>query len=567
MALTSATYSATAGQTDFAITFPYIETTHVYVKIDGEDTAAFTVNTGTGNVVLNTGATAGQTVKVYRKTPGRTEAEAVRLVDFQDGSVLTEADLDKITLQLLYLSQEAQETGSDSLPIDFDGNYNAGGRRIKNMGTPSLEADSVTKGYVDGLTIYGAGAAIPQSWSFEANDLTGLTGTVSVELDSPTPAASNTDLYIVSLDGYIQRPGTDFVVSESGGVYTLTFYLGATVLSGPEPISVQNFGVARSTVSPDGVIMPDADTPALTAIADPSPNVPILVVEQSDGTDVLTIDNDGDLVVTGDITGGGSLTVPGGITAASCDTTGVVNGSQSNIPKFTANAVRFDNSIDIYESLRLRDDNAEHYWGSVGDKPLRMVRGVYIRGAPGALVAGLGSLDPYYLGWVKISTGGEPVTTVHPWSELDTSIIKTIGNEHALYKIEWSAQVFFDSVLANAVYGVAAVPIRYDGSALGTSSYPNGKTIDLVTNPDLEMRQDDYYAGINSKDINRVRCVFKNEGSSTASSPFVPLHGSMYTTRNAVTANDYIGLGFWLTNSNQTSVEVRNVTYSLTVMG
>ncbi|HCO13382.1 MAG TPA: hypothetical protein DIT46_04330, partial [Gemmatimonadetes bacterium] len=173
MALTYVTYTATAAQTDFTITFPFIDATHVKVDIDGTNTTAFTVDTtGTDKIVLTSGATAGETVKVYRVTPGRSaDAGATLLVDFQDGSVLSEADLDKVCQQLLYVAQEAEETGASSLPVDWDGNYDAQSKRIKNLsGSVSGGNDATTKDYVDGLSLYGGSVSLPQSWAIPGDD-------------------------------------------------------------------------------------------------------------------------------------------------------------------------------------------------------------------------------------------------------------------------------------------------------------------------------------------------------------------------------------------------------------
>jgi len=570
MALTSATYSATAGQTDFAITFPYIEKTHVYVKIDGEDTAAFTVNTGTGNVVLNTGATAGQTVRIYRKTPGRTEAESVRLVDFQDGSVLTESDLDKITLQLLYLSQEAQETGSDSLPIDFDGNYNAGGRRIKNMGTPALEADSVTKGYVDGLTLYGAGVAVPQSWSFEANDLSALTGTVTVVLDNPTPAGSNENLYVVSVDGYLQRPGSDFQIAESLGVYTLAIFLGATVLEGTERIGVQNFGIARSIVDPDGVRMPNADTPALTAIADPSPNVPVVVVEQNDGTDVLTIDNDGNVVAGGDITGGGDLSVPGAITANSITVTGVVNGSSSNIDYFSADPVVFNKSIEVKDNILLTDSSTSanswrlNFLDDV-NKPLRFVYGDYVYGLYDLL-----NEDNFPTGY---EDGAAPIpngstvalTTVYPWSQIDVSAIAFPRTANERIILRWQATYLWDDINVGSSFAAYATLVGYDGSAIDEDGLPTLKRVNGLTN---ELK----FFGVNSEtrpNYGRFgNWYLDNNGNANTKDAYVTLNGFLVTTRDALTQWEYIGIGtYTVGGSNQSSLSYKHAYIHMQILG
>ena len=571
MALTSATYSATAGQTDFAITFPYIETTHVYVKIDGEDTAAFTVNTGTGNAVLNTGATEGQTVRVYRKTPGRTEAESVRLVDFQDGSVLTESDLDKITLQLLYLSQEAQETSSDSLPIDFDNNYNAGGRRIKNMGTPALEADSVTKGYVDGLALYGAGVAVPQSWSFEASELSALTGTVTVVLDNPTPLGSNANLYIVSVDGYLQRPVSDFQVAESLDVYTLTIFLGATVLEGTERIGVQNFGIARSIVDPDGVRMPNADTPAITAIADPSPNVPVVVVEQNDGTDVLTIDNDGNVVAGGDITGGGDLSVPGAITANSITVNGVVNGSSSNIDYFSADPVVFQRSIEVRDNVLLTDStSSENSWRlntqSEVNRPLRFVYGSYVSGLYD-LLNEFNFPAGYEDGHAPIPNGSTfSQAVVYPWSEFTVANIPFPRTANEQIILNWQATYLWDNVAVNSSYAAYAALVGYDGSAIDQYGNPTLKRVNVNTN---ELK----FFGVNSETLlNYGRMggwYLNNNGNTVVKDAYMTLNGFMVTTRDALTQWEHIGIATYTVSgaSAQASLDYRHAYIHMQILG
>jgi len=144
MPITYNIYTATASQTNFAIPFSYIDTTHIKVQINGTETSTFTV-VGS-NVVLDSGATVGDQVRLYRQTPGREASAKIMLVDFQDGSVLSEAELDKACQQLLFLAQEADETGASSLPVDWDGNYSAGAKRIKDLSTNvTADQDAATK--------------------------------------------------------------------------------------------------------------------------------------------------------------------------------------------------------------------------------------------------------------------------------------------------------------------------------------------------------------------------------------------------------------------------------------
>ena len=59
----------------------------------------------------------GAEVRIQRITPSTV---AGRAVDFADGSVLNANDLDKSALQLLYITQEAEDTGSGALGKQFD---------------------------------------------------------------------------------------------------------------------------------------------------------------------------------------------------------------------------------------------------------------------------------------------------------------------------------------------------------------------------------------------------------------------------------------------------------------
>ena len=70
MAITYVDYTATAAQTDFAFSFPYLEDSHVVVELDGVTktlTPHYTITTSPSTkVVLGSGATAGQKVRVRR---------------------------------------------------------------------------------------------------------------------------------------------------------------------------------------------------------------------------------------------------------------------------------------------------------------------------------------------------------------------------------------------------------------------------------------------------------------------------------------------------------------------
>ncbi len=151
--ITYVDYTATAAQTDFAFSFPYLEDEHVIVEIDGVQQTIgadedYTVQTSpTKKIVLNVAATGGEIVRVRRISDPATD-----LVDFVNGSVLTESELDRAYLHNRYLAEESAEQNDVSLRIkQGDTNWDALNKRIKNVADPSEEQDAATKNYVDGV--------------------------------------------------------------------------------------------------------------------------------------------------------------------------------------------------------------------------------------------------------------------------------------------------------------------------------------------------------------------------------------------------------------------------------
>ena len=100
-------YTATSGQTDFNFSFPYLEANDVKVMIDGAVTDAFSL-LDADTVRLNTGATLGATVRVFRDT----DLTELR-VTFTDSSTLTADNLNNAFRQFLYVAQEAKDTNDE----------------------------------------------------------------------------------------------------------------------------------------------------------------------------------------------------------------------------------------------------------------------------------------------------------------------------------------------------------------------------------------------------------------------------------------------------------------------
>ena len=142
MPLSSVLYTADGNTNQFDITFSYIDSTHVKVFVDNVEDTNFTfVNTSR----IQTSSTPANTkvVKIERQTP-----TSARLVDFQDGSVLTETDLDKSANQNFFIVQENADDIADKLGKNNAGLFDGDNKRITNVADPVDNSDVVTKSFL-----------------------------------------------------------------------------------------------------------------------------------------------------------------------------------------------------------------------------------------------------------------------------------------------------------------------------------------------------------------------------------------------------------------------------------
>jgi tRNA threonylcarbamoyladenosine modification (KEOPS) complex Cgi121 subunit len=94
------TYVAAAGQRDFDVPFPYINRSHVKVRVNGTPVVPFSWPSAT-RLRLPAAVAAGAAIEIERQTPVEEQ-----LVKFQDGNILTAEDLNIAVQQLLYKQQE-----------------------------------------------------------------------------------------------------------------------------------------------------------------------------------------------------------------------------------------------------------------------------------------------------------------------------------------------------------------------------------------------------------------------------------------------------------------------------
>lgn len=228
------------GQSNFTFTSPYIAREHIHVYIDLVETTEFTF-TSDFVIALDTPLVVAATVRIRRITPS---VEA--LVDFSNGSVLGETDLDLATLQVLYVMQET----ADFQILDSIRAVRAPAIEVAGILELPLVADRKNSFlYFDALGNPTVSAFTGDTLAFTPTTevFNGTGAQTAFTLVGPPGAAS---ALIIAISGVVQQPDADFTVSST----TITFSTAPP--SGTGNIVVQTFGIARevSTVSGGGVV-------------------------------------------------------------------------------------------------------------------------------------------------------------------------------------------------------------------------------------------------------------------------------------------------------------------------
>ena len=139
MALTRVVYTQqTEGNGTFTVPFPYLDADDVKVTVDGVSTAV----TWNSPSVLNISPAPAVGAIVYIQR--RTTSDEL-LVDFTDGSTLTERQLDLMAQQNFYLAQEAFDRTEDSIADNGKFELDAKDRRIINVANAVEGGDAVNK--------------------------------------------------------------------------------------------------------------------------------------------------------------------------------------------------------------------------------------------------------------------------------------------------------------------------------------------------------------------------------------------------------------------------------------
>ena len=135
MATTSNTITATAGQTEFSFAFPYLKKESIKVTIDTVATTAFTIpDNNPTTVILNSGATAGQVIKISRLT-----STTATPATFFSGGAIRSQDLNDNFDSILYITQERENQTDEIIQGGIaDGSITSSKLADQSVGTAAL---------------------------------------------------------------------------------------------------------------------------------------------------------------------------------------------------------------------------------------------------------------------------------------------------------------------------------------------------------------------------------------------------------------------------------------------
>ena len=204
MADTITTYIGNGTQTDFSVPFDYLKKSFVRVYVDntlltggdyGDTTADYYFLDKT-TVRLKTPPAENIEVTIRRYT-----SATERIVSFEDASILKATDLDTSQLQSFHIAEEARDIINDALVKDLDGNWDALGNRITNVGDPVDGKDAINLDwYNEDAGRVQANADLTEQWKDETKGYRDETETFKDEAEESYNLAKD---WAVKMDGKV----------------------------------------------------------------------------------------------------------------------------------------------------------------------------------------------------------------------------------------------------------------------------------------------------------------------------------------------------------------------------
>ena len=150
MASTIIIYEGDGTTTDFTVPFDYLKKSFVTVRLGAGNTLTGGDYGDIGSdyyfldkttIRLKVAPASGESLTIRRYT-----SATERVVTFKDASILKATDLDTSQVQTFHIAEEGRDILEDSLSVNREGNWDAKGKRIINVGTPEADSDAMTYG-------------------------------------------------------------------------------------------------------------------------------------------------------------------------------------------------------------------------------------------------------------------------------------------------------------------------------------------------------------------------------------------------------------------------------------
>ena len=150
MASTIIIYEGDGTKTDFTVPFDYLKKSFVTVRLgtgttltggDYGDTGSDYYFLDKTTIRLKVAPASGESLTIRRHT-----SATERVVTFKDASILKATDLDTSQVQAFHIAEEGRDILEDSLSVNREGNWDAKGKRIINVGDAVSDNDAMTYG-------------------------------------------------------------------------------------------------------------------------------------------------------------------------------------------------------------------------------------------------------------------------------------------------------------------------------------------------------------------------------------------------------------------------------------
>lgn len=237
MAYSYVRYTGNGSTTNYTFSFSTISTDHLKVRVNGALVTNWSfLNAST--VQFAAAPASGAIIEIRRETPKESA-----IVNFTDGSVLLERDLDLLVTYNLYVAQETDDSLEDAIAVTSTGKYNADGKQITNLADPDDPTDAVNLDYLQKNYGSNMGTVTPvvtlRTYVYVAT--AGQTVFTGGDINGASLMLTE-DFVVVTLNGLQLRAVTDYTLS---GGNTITLVSQASAGDELQVQAFSNFNVAN----------------------------------------------------------------------------------------------------------------------------------------------------------------------------------------------------------------------------------------------------------------------------------------------------------------------------------